>query len=1192
MEHHTLAADGTVIVNRAPRVTTTGYNALQLPTVTVECSGVIIVKEYDGTDVNEEEVTRKTIYCEDGDLYLDECFGFDESGHVEQYRDTVYEQVTTYEHYPNGSLRRALTSLQAFRDGEPYGAATLKSETVFTYDEYNNLVREVFTEFGSPNVVTEKVKEFDGLGRLLSKASGTRIAGELTNVTRTQNTFDRQGRLTRSLTTEPSGEMRVSTAVHNRDSTVALQVDEQGTETSFVYDSAGRTLSVTTNAPDRAAQTATTEYGFATIELNTPEGTRTHKSAQVTIATDSAGLSTRTYTDALGRTIRTNFAGINTDTAFTSCGRPFATIVLPENLERSEARVTLTLFDENGNEIHSIDRPEFAGGSFRATDSSKVTSQVFNAASRMVQSIDALSNVTDFEYAEGGALTSIVLSESYHTLPNSLNITRARATAQFADEEIIEGGKVSSVIDPLGRLSQTRKDASGRVLSITDFGQSEAQAGVGITQTFAYNEQGQLTRQTFTNGDHLLFFYDTNGNQTRTEWRRSSNTLEQSQTREHDRQNRLVAITDYTHTGSSQEVIYHQRFTYDIGGRRTASFEGHTRPNNIADDMKSHYIFDTSGRLIERRYPATSDITSNYNVVTAQLYTFDDFGRLCTIKVRVNNQEQILREYFYDDWGRIIETRTYLGFANGHDHYIAKRYTYTDFGQVESMKCFRSTEPNTPIESFVYTYDKNGQILTEHHISNLVDPPHDEKRTYTYNENGRLIRSESTLSGVVEYGFDKVGNRRVKNTNGDIEVSYYTGLDQILRKTSSAGTTDFVHCPNGNLISETSPQQVRLFAYDVQNRLTEVRQGLTPANIRTIQANVFRGDGQRITKIEDDFTINYTYRAGQVLFATDELGNRLTFNIYSPAGNIIAARQYCSSSNHQGEYVAFISDIRNSITSILDDGGNFIQGYRYTDYGITTRIGSGAFNEFAYTQGIWDELTGLYYLNARFYNPVDGRFLTQDPYRGSNDQPDTWHLYGYCAGDPVNWIDPSGHRRLLINSRFSRNSLFSTRTSAIQALARSASRPTVVNQWEYASFLYRIQWRNGRTFWCSRTRSFRPVVIRGYSFFRPWTSHRLRSVCMSRFTKIRARQSRHGIHIVATFHTHPENHSENNRFSDDDRSWLRRHRIDGLLVGPNGLVKRLTVSTGRTSTMRNFRAYHHRGQCGRTFCLRCREPRR
>ena len=135
---------------------------------------------------------------------------------------------------------------------------------------------------------------------------------------------------------------------------------------------------------------------------------------------------------------------------------------------------------------------------------------------------------------------------------------------------------------------------------------------------------------------------------------------------------------------------------------------------------------------------------------------------------------------------------------------------------------------------------------------------------------------------------------------------------------------------------------------------------------------------------------------------------RCSFSIYGLAGNIIAARQY--EDTHQDTYVTYLSDFRGSITSIVDDGMNFVQGYRYTDYGITTRIGGGVFNEFAYTQGVWDEITGLYYLNARFYNPVDGRFLTQDPYRGSNDQPDTWHLYGYCMGNPINFIDPSGHR--------------------------------------------------------------------------------------------------------------------------------------------------------------------------------------
>lgn len=63
------------------------------------------------------------------------------------------------------------------------------------------------------------------------------------------------------------------------------------------------------------------------------------------------------------------------------------------------------------------------------------------------------------------------------------------------------------------------------------------------------------------------------------------------------------------------------------------------------------------------------------------------------------------------------------------------------------------------------------------------------------------------------------------------------------------------------------------------------------------------------------------------------------------------------------------------------------------------------------TGQVYDRSTGLYYYNARFYDPEDGRFLTQDTYRGENTEPETWHLYTYCANDPINFIDQNGNKR-------------------------------------------------------------------------------------------------------------------------------------------------------------------------------------
>lgn len=49
-------------------------------------------------------------------------------------------------------------------------------------------------------------------------------------------------------------------------------------------------------------------------------------------------------------------------------------------------------------------------------------------------------------------------------------------------------------------------------------------------------------------------------------------------------------------------------------------------------------------------------------------------------------------------------------------------------------------------------------------------------------------------------------------------------------------------------------------------------------------------------------------------------------------------------------------------------------------------------------------MTGQYYLRARYYNPVIGRFTQEDTYRG-----DGLNLYAYCANNPVMYYDPSGH---------------------------------------------------------------------------------------------------------------------------------------------------------------------------------------
>lgn len=65
-----------------------------------------------------------------------------------------------------------------------------------------------------------------------------------------------------------------------------------------------------------------------------------------------------------------------------------------------------------------------------------------------------------------------------------------------------------------------------------------------------------------------------------------------------------------------------------------------------------------------------------------------------------------------------------------------------------------------------------------------------------------------------------------------------------------------------------------------------------------------------------------------------------------------------------------------------------------------------------YTGQMYDGATGQYYLHARFYNPMIGRFLQEDAYRG-----DGLNLYAYCANNPVAYYAPSGNWGLCPNGK-------------------------------------------------------------------------------------------------------------------------------------------------------------------------------
>ncbi len=60
---------------------------------------------------------------------------------------------------------------------------------------------------------------------------------------------------------------------------------------------------------------------------------------------------------------------------------------------------------------------------------------------------------------------------------------------------------------------------------------------------------------------------------------------------------------------------------------------------------------------------------------------------------------------------------------------------------------------------------------------------------------------------------------------------------------------------------------------------------------------------------------------------------------------------------------------------MVDRNGNVVNNYSYDEWGNITASSETVSNPFKYAGAIYDQETGLYYLNARYYDPSIGRFI-------------------------------------------------------------------------------------------------------------------------------------------------------------------------------------------------------------------------
>ena len=118
--------------------------------------------------------------------------------------------------------------------------------------------------------------------------------------------------------------------------------------------------------------------------------------------------------------------------------------------------------------------------------------------------------------------------------------------------------------------------------------------------------------------------------------------------------------------------------------------------------------------------------------------------------------------------------------------------------------------------------------------------------------------------------------------------------------------------------------------------------------------------------------------------------------------------------NLNGKEYFYIRNVQNDVIGLHDTEGKIVVSYSYDTWGnIVSITGSlkdsvGKKNPYRYRGYRYDEETGLYYLQSRYYNAEWGRFINADAAIGKIGKLEGNNLFQYCFNNPVNMSDESG----------------------------------------------------------------------------------------------------------------------------------------------------------------------------------------
>jgi RHS repeat-associated protein len=366
-------------------------------------------------------------------------------------------------------------------------------------------------------------------------------------------------------------------------------------------------------------------------------------------------------------------------------------------------------------------------------------------------------------------------------------------------------------------------------------------------------------------------------------------------------------------------------------------------------------------------------------------------GKFCNINDSIAGQIRLT----YDSLDRLTQETNSNGIVN---------YAYNDAGLRTNMSIVGQS-------AVTYRYDNANRLTNVVQATDNVKLFYDDagrrtnltlpngiKVAYRYDNASRLtnITYYAVVTNKIDYSYDSTGNRvaqasplAVYNLPAAVASATYNAANQQL----TFGSYSILYDAAGNVTNIVSGTTTNRLLWSSRNQLTNMLGAVTASFI-------YDGLGRRRQRVVSGTTENYLYDGLDIILQKTAAGAVGARYLRGLAIDEPWQRTDIGAANTNRIYLA---DALGSIVGLADTNKVIQTEYDYEPFGTTTTTGSANKNAYKFTAREEDG-TGLYYYRARYYHPVLGRFVGEDPI----DLVVLANRYLYAGDDPVNYFDPLG----------------------------------------------------------------------------------------------------------------------------------------------------------------------------------------